>query len=650
MYENYFRLNESPFQLSPDPFFLFSSQKTNEALASISYAINLRKGFVVLTGEVGTGKTLVLRCLFELWERERIPFAYFIGPKLSTVDFLSYITFELGINVKEPTKGKLLRALYGFLLTQFEKGLTTVLIIDEAHEMPRSVLEEIRVLANFETAQQKLIQIVLVGQPELEKKLDLVELRSLKQRIAVRCQLEPLCAEEIGHYVERRLELAGAGSEAATIFPPKTIEAIYRYSTGIPRLVNSICDQALMAACARQIRTVEVEIVDEVATHFRLDHTPNLLKRTEKSSSVARQIESSHPNKSRQAAPTSNASGMKALDQETPPTPMDVSERTPAQTAASLESETSHNRNLSDDSADLVTKETDGSKFNSGFIERDTWGSQIRHWLEPGLRLSFVIIAAGLLPVAMAAGFFMARRQKGAMIIPQQVVSMRKTSFGRAAGAIEPVGVGSAKQIAVGSNSILPRSEGRTSKSSGELEHSTSRMKIVMGKLSKPVRRSFNQSLPAPPLTVAMQIKQLDAGKGLLDFSVPSPAPPEAITIGQVRPEKPVPSFPPANISATSGARPTSDIVDRLQPAKLVSSPPPAYPAIARMANVAGLVVIDAVVDETGRVTDMKVISGSPLLTRAATDALHTWKYEPARLDGRPAVTHVQVSINFSLR
>ena len=172
-----------------------------------------------MTGEVGTGKTLVLRCLVELWEREQIPFAYFIGPRLSTMDFLSYITFELGITVAEPSKGKLLRALYGFLLAQFEKGLTTVLIIDEAHQMPRSVLEEIRLLTNFETAQQKLLQIVLVGQPELDKKLDSVELRSLKQRIAVRCRLEPLREEEVRSYIERRLELAGAGAQAAAIFP-----------------------------------------------------------------------------------------------------------------------------------------------------------------------------------------------------------------------------------------------------------------------------------------------------------------------------------------------------------------------------------------------------------------------------------------------
>lgn len=642
MYEQFFGLNQSPFQLSPDPFFMFSSEKTTEALASISHAVGRRKGFVVMTGEVGTGKTLVLRCLFELWEHEQIPFAYFIGPKLSTNDFLNYITFELGIHVKDATKGNMLRALYGFLLTQFEKGLTTVLIIDEAHQMPRTVLEEIRVLANFETAQQKLVQVVLVGQPELEKRLDSVELRSLKQRIAVRCRLEPLGEQEIRPYVERRLELAGS-SQAASIFPEETIKAVYRYSAGIPRLVNSICDQALMAACVRQLRSVPVEIINAVATHFRIDHTPNP-KRTDKSSAVARQIESTDLNKSGQAATTSNASGVKPLDQQIPPAPTRGNERTPAQTAASFESETL-NRKLNSDSSDAVTKETAGSRFNSGSTEGGNWRTQIRHWLEPGLRLSIVIIAAGLLPVALAAGFFMARRQKESATSQR---TMRSASLGREARPTEPGAIGPAAQIAVGSKHMLPRSEARSPKSAGGLEDSTPRMKIVMTKLSRPVHRPFSRSIPAPPLTGTMQTNALDAANGLLEFSVPSPAPPQEIAPGQVRQQ--IPPLSPATVSARADAGPTSGIVSGLQPARLVSSRQPVYPAIAHTASVEGPVVIDAVVDETGRVTDMKVVSGSPLLTGTAMDALRTWKYEPARLNGRPVTTQVKVTFNFTLR
>src|SRR6266851_3838599 len=138
--------------------------------------------------------------------------------------------------------------------------------------MPRSVLEEIRLLTNFETAQQKLVQIVLVGQPELDKKLDSVELRSLKQRIAVRCRLEPLRAEEVRSYIEQRLEIAGADRQAAsTIFPVATVKAVYRYSAGLPRLINNICDQAMMGACASQVRVVPAEMIDEIASRFRLE-------------------------------------------------------------------------------------------------------------------------------------------------------------------------------------------------------------------------------------------------------------------------------------------------------------------------------------------------------------------------------------------
>jgi general secretion pathway protein A len=280
MYQKYFGFVTNPFELSPDPSFFFSSEKSVDALAAISYAISRRKGFIVMTGEVGTGKTLLLRCLLELWEREQIRFAYFIGPKLSTMDFLQYMTVELEIRVPNPTKGTLLRALYGFLLAQFERDLTTILIIDEAHQIPQGVLEEIRLLANFETAQQKLLQVLLVGQPELDKKLDSIELRSLKQRIAVRCQLEPLRPEETLRYIQRRLELAGAGSLGATIFPPDTIQLIHHYSLGIPRLINCICDQALMSAYARKVLTVPIEIISEVALRFRLSHDPEL-KRTE---------------------------------------------------------------------------------------------------------------------------------------------------------------------------------------------------------------------------------------------------------------------------------------------------------------------------------------------------------------------------------
>ncbi len=646
MYEPFFGLSGNPFQLSPDPFFMFGSEKCKEALTSISYAISRRKGFVVMTGEVGTGKTLVLRCLFELWEREQIPFAYFIGPRLSTVDFLSYITFELGIKLDEPTKGEMLRALYGFLLAQFEKGLTTVLIIDEAHQMPRSVLEEIRVLANFETAQQKLIQIVLVGQPELEKKLDSVELRSLKQRVAVRCQLEPLRADEIRNYIQRRLDLAGADPQAPAIFPAETVKAIYRYSQGIPRLVNSICDQALMAAYVRQIRVVPVEIINEVATNFRLDRSPGF-KAAERPFSLAGQADRAVPEKSLYAAAgASNISGVNAgaAMPETTSRNLSVGNVTnvaPVEVAPPSEPQPALNSNTIEDSARYIRRPTPTTIHSPEarapaatpeFARRDSWASQIRRWLQPGLRLSVLITIAAVVPAALAMGVYMSRRQKPMPTAPLQVASVRETfPEEQRSASIQAADVRSGAQTSVGSlDRIAARTDGVIPKFSAEVVPAPRQSNAVVGALSRPVLKPPKSSISTEPPLIAgvqAQAKELDLAKDLLATSVP----------GLTAPGAPAPAV-------------AGNDVGELQPARLISSPPPTYPQVARMGNVRGTVVINAVVNEAGKVTEMKVISGSPLLTQAAMDALRNWKYEPATLNGHPTVSHVQVSINFTLR
>lgn len=377
MYKDFFSLQSNPFQLSPDPFFMVSSDRSSEALTSISAAVGQRKGFVVMTGEVGTGKTLILRCLFDLWERENIPFAYFIGPRLSTLDFLSYINCELGIQVREPTKGNLLRALYAFFLAQFEKGLTTVLIIDEAHEMPRSVLEEVRLLTNFETSQQKLVQIVLVGQPELDKKLDSPELRSLKQRIAVRCRLEALRPEEVRNYIERRLEKAGADPElASSVFPVETVKAIYRYSTGLPRLINNICDQAMTAASASQIRVVPVQVIDEIAARFRLEP---MRDRTEPEKLSARTAETNgpgathtaEPNKARAAVAASGAPNAKGLEPDTVLLYLDLEQNAPGGTAggAGMAAKVPGDEQPGSQATDLATESIERDNFRDALNE-----------------------------------------------------------------------------------------------------------------------------------------------------------------------------------------------------------------------------------------------------------------------------------------
>jgi general secretion pathway protein A len=269
MYRTFFGLTRSPFEISPDPYFYYGSAKHNEALAAIYYGIRARKGFVVVTGEVGTGKTLLIRRIQDALDREHVAFAYIFNPLLGPDDFLRYILGDLNLPVPK-NKSEALHELNDFLISRHKRGLTSVLIVDEAQHLSAEVLEEIRLLTNLETTREKLLQIVLIGQPELDQKLDSPGLRQLKQRIAFRCHLDPLTQLECRDYVVRRLQRAGAGVNSWQIFPDPVIAKIFEYSRGIPRLINSIAENALIAAYAKQIRVVTEEIVDEAVTDLRL--------------------------------------------------------------------------------------------------------------------------------------------------------------------------------------------------------------------------------------------------------------------------------------------------------------------------------------------------------------------------------------------
>jgi len=272
MYKTFFNLTRNPFELTPDPTFLFSTQRHNEALAALYYGVRRHKGFVVLTGEVGTGKTLLLRCLLRLLKQSKdVAYAYLYNSRLSPTEFLQYILSDFGLSASGKNKGEMILDLGRFVISRGTRKLTTVLIVDEAHHLPADILEEVRLLTNLETTDDKLLQILLVGQPELDEKLDSVGLRQLKQRIALRARLDPLDANETKGYIERRLEIAGANSTASTLFSAQAIAAVYRHSRGFPRLINTICENALITAYARQMRGVSPDIIEDVAKEFRLD-------------------------------------------------------------------------------------------------------------------------------------------------------------------------------------------------------------------------------------------------------------------------------------------------------------------------------------------------------------------------------------------
>jgi general secretion pathway protein A len=272
MYNAYFNLKRNPFDLTPDPSCFVPTPQHNEALAALYYGVRRHKGFVVVTGEVGTGKTLLLRCLLRLLENSKdIAYAYLFNSRLTPTEFLQYVVADFGISASGKNKCDLLLDLSKFLIARGSKRLTTVLIVDEAHDLPVDTLEELRLLSNLETTDDKLIQIILMGQPELDKKLDSIELRQLKQRIPLRTQLGALNTKQTQEYIEQRLRIAGADPISRPLFSPQAIAAVHSYSRGFPRLINIICENALISAYAKQLPSVKEPIIKDLATELRLD-------------------------------------------------------------------------------------------------------------------------------------------------------------------------------------------------------------------------------------------------------------------------------------------------------------------------------------------------------------------------------------------
>ncbi len=269
MYKQFFGLSKNPFEISPDPFFYHATPRHNEALANLHYGVGRRKGFIVITGEVGTGKTLLVRCLLAELRKNNIAFGYVFNPLLSTTEFFQYIMADLGLQYSGRSKTEMLLDLNRFLIQRHARGLITALVVDEAQALRPELLEEIRLLTNLETSQQKLLQIVLMGQPELEGVLDSPGLRQLKQRVSLRCQLLPLDEEQTRGYVLSRLERAGAKAEPP-IFEPEALGKVFEYSRGIPRIINNLCENAMVNAFAREQRTVTPDMITEVAGDFRL--------------------------------------------------------------------------------------------------------------------------------------------------------------------------------------------------------------------------------------------------------------------------------------------------------------------------------------------------------------------------------------------
>ena len=269
MYRAFFGLKDNPFNVNPDPRFLVFTEQIEETLTSLMYGIQTRKGFVTLTGEVGTGKTTIINRLMDWLHLRRAHTAFLFNSRMNTNQLFDFILAEFEISCPSPSKSQQLMRLNQWLLDRYRAGETVVLIIDEAQNLTFPVLEEIRLLTNLETATEKLIQIVLSGQQELEEKLKLPQLRQLRQRIMLKCKTQPLNNEQTHSYILERLKTAGAGPEP--IFSQQALNTVYLYSLGIPRVINLLCEHALVNAFVEQQRPIQPGIVEEVAREFELD-------------------------------------------------------------------------------------------------------------------------------------------------------------------------------------------------------------------------------------------------------------------------------------------------------------------------------------------------------------------------------------------
>jgi general secretion pathway protein A len=271
MYHEHYGLVRSPFEMTPDPAFLYLGDAHREGLATLVYGVRARKGFVLLTGEVGTGKTTLLHSLLSQLDRDTLS-AFIFNPRLDPLDFFRVLFDEYGIEKECNSKAEYLLALNHFLIERLERNLSTLLIIDEAQNLSPEMLEEVRLLSNLETPRSKLIQIMLVGQPELAEMLARPELRQLRQRISLRHELRPFRRDETTAYIEERLRLAGYTGKG--IFKKPALRALHQLSGGVPRLVNTLCDGSLLLGFARDVQSVGADIVGEVARDLALVPAP----------------------------------------------------------------------------------------------------------------------------------------------------------------------------------------------------------------------------------------------------------------------------------------------------------------------------------------------------------------------------------------
>lgn len=266
MYTDFYQLKEFPFNTTSDPDFFFSSKTHSEAVANLIYGIEQRKGVLVVTGEIGTGKTTLCRKIFKLSTR-KIKFALILNPRCSELELLQMIVQDFGIRVRSKNKYTLMEALNQYLLEESIQGNNVVVVIDEAQHLTVKQLEQVRLLSNLETEKDKLLQIILVGQPELDKKLQMPELRQLRQRVVVYFQVQPLGRDDVRSYINHRISRVAMENSRGKkiVFTDRAIDKIYNFTKGSPRTINILCDRALLAGFVAETHSIDDGIIENCA-------------------------------------------------------------------------------------------------------------------------------------------------------------------------------------------------------------------------------------------------------------------------------------------------------------------------------------------------------------------------------------------------
>ena len=304
MYQQFYGLRDIPFSLAPDPKYLFRTESLLEVFANLQYGIENGKGIVVVTGEVGTGKTTILRSMLQSLDRSVLA-AYIFNPLLSTSEFFDLLAGEFRLKPQQ-SKATMLRMLGYILMSRHAQGLRTVLVVDEAHLLPKHLLEEIRLLSNFETNRDKLLQIILCGQPELHDLLAQQELRQLKQRVSLKCSIKMLSERETAEYIRWRMRIAGARDE--NLFEPNALQTVHRFSGGIPRIINNVCDNALLTGFGQSSPRITASIIKDVVEELDLDSMEIVSQPTVAESVIERSVHTTYGSAigSTEAQPTPN--------------------------------------------------------------------------------------------------------------------------------------------------------------------------------------------------------------------------------------------------------------------------------------------------------------------------------------------------------